>query len=79
MSFCLQIGSDRGHDFSKYIPDVKSLPGLRRGLPHRESQDPRLKKGVQIRVVAITGRLIDLYKARSSPPDGVHTVVSRRS
>lgn len=68
---CLQIGSDLA-DFSKYMPDIKTLPVY--GGSSIESQIRALRQGVQI-IVATPGRLLDLIKRGVARLDDVHTVI----
>lgn len=68
---CLQIGSDLA-DFSKYMPDIKTLPVY--GGSSIESQIRALRQGVQI-IVATPGRLLDLIKRGMARLDDVHTVI----
>lgn len=68
---CLQIGSDLA-DFSKYMPEIKTLPVY--GGSSIESQIRALRQGVQI-IVATPGRLLDLIKRGVARLDDVHTVI----
>lgn len=68
---CLQIGSDLA-DFSKYMPEIKTLPVY--GGSSIESQIRALRQGVQI-IVATPGRLLDLIKRGMARLDDVHTVI----
>lgn len=68
---CLQIAGDLA-DFSKYTPDVKTIPVY--GGSSIESQIRALRQGVQI-IVATPGRLIDLINRGVVNLADVHTVV----